>query len=117
MTDFPKEVPYKIRLISPLLRAPGVSYFSGKDISEFYQQYIKMCENYKIKNKIQRVTRYIDSQYADYMKTMEEYNTSDWETLKKILQKKFKKDDRAQIINIITYLKGLNKIVREARDV
>ncbi len=58
----------------------------------------------------------MDSQYADYVKIIKKYNTGDWEILK-ILLKKFKKNDRVQIINIITYLKILNKIVREARDV
>ncbi len=34
-----------------------------------------------------------------------------------MLLKEFKKNDRAQIINIITYLKTLNKIMRETWDV
>jgi len=53
----------------------------------------------------------MNSQYANYMKIIEEYDTNNWEALRKILLKKFKKDDRAQIINIITYLKVLNKII------
>ncbi len=50
-----------------------------------------MCEDYRIENKVKRVTRYMDSQYADYMKTMEEYDTGDWEALRKMLLKEFKK--------------------------
>ncbi len=51
------------------------------------------------------------------MKIIKKYDTGDWEALRKILIKKFKKDNRAQIINIITYLKILSKIVREVRDI
>jgi len=72
-----------------------------------------MCENYKIKIKIQRVTRYIDSQHAGYIKIIKKYDTSDWEALMKMLLKEIKKDNRAQIINIITYLKVFNKTIRE----
>ena len=79
MTDFLRGVPYGIRLILLLLRVLGISY----------------------KNKVQRVTRYIDSQYVDYVKIMKEYDIGDWEVLRKMLLKEFKKDNRAQIINIM----------------
>ena len=46
-----------------------------------------MCEDYRIKNKVQRVTRYMDSQYADYIKIIKKYDTGDWEVLKKMLLK------------------------------
>ncbi len=61
--------------------------FSGKDISKFYLQCTEICENYKIKNKIQRVTRYMDSQYVDYIKIIKKYDIDDWEVLKNTTKK------------------------------
>ncbi len=84
-----------------------VSYFEEKNMTDFLERYEDFCDDYEL-NQIDRfckLSRYCNKIINDSIKTMIKYIDFNWQELKKMMKKKYKKDDTDQQLNSWIFLK------------
>jgi len=84
-----------------------VSYFEEKNMTDFLERYENFCNDYEL-NQIDwfhKLSRYCNKIVNDSIKTMIKYIDFNWQELKKIIKKKYKKDDTDQQLNSQIFLK------------
>ncbi len=89
------------------LETSRVSYFEEKNMTDFLERYEDFCDDYEL-NQIDwfcKLSRYCDKIIDDSIKTMIEYIDFNWQELKKMMKKKYKKDDTDQQLNSRIFLK------------
>ena len=67
--------------------------------------------------KVRRLPKYIKDNIGEYIKTLPKYEARDWEALKTLLKKKFKKGDNMQLMATKEYLKVLSLKKRDIQKV
>ncbi len=89
------------------LKTLRVSYFEEKNMIDFLERYEDFCDDYEL-NQIdwfRNLSRYCNKIINDSIKTMIKYINFNWQELKKIMKKKYEKDDTNQQLNSWIFLK------------
>ena len=90
-----------------LFKTSKVSYFEKKNMIDFLERYENFCNDYEL-NQIDwfcKLSRYYNKIIDDNIKIMIEYIDFNWQELKKMMKKKYKKDDIDQQLNSQIFLK------------
>ncbi len=93
----------------PLLGTPGVPYFSGANVSDFYTRYEAMAADYSLNTRdtLSCLPRYCELMIGDHICTMEEWINSDWDALKEALLEEYRKENSYQQKMSRKYLEAL----------
>ena len=89
------------------LETSRVSYFEEKNMIDFLERYKDFCDDYEL-NQIDwfcKLSRYCNKIIDDNIKIMIEYIDFNWQELKKMMKKKYKKDNINQQLNSQIFLK------------
>ncbi len=89
------------------LKTLKVSYFEEKNMTDFLERYEDFCDDYEL-NQIdwsRKLSKYCNKIIDDSIKTMIKYIDFNWQELKKMMKKKYKKDDTDQQLNSQIFLK------------
>ncbi len=89
------------------LETSKVSYFEEKNMTDFLERYEDFCDDYELNqiNQFCKLLRYCNKIIDDNIKIMIEYIDFNWQELKKMMKKKYKKDDTDQQLNSRIFLK------------
>ncbi len=84
-----------------------VSYFEEKNMTDFLERYEDFCDDYELNqiDRFRKLSKYCDKIINDSIKTMIEYIDFNWQELKKMMKKKYEKDDTDQQLNSWIFLK------------
>jgi len=90
-----------------LLETSKVLYFEEKNMTDFLERYEDFCDDYKLNqiNWFCKLSKYCNKIIDDSIKTMIEYIDFNWQELKKMMKKKYKKNDTDQQLNSWIFLK------------
>ncbi len=93
----------------PLPGTPGILYFSGVNISDFYTWYKAMATDYNLNTRdtLSHLPHYCELTISDYIHMMEKWINSDWDALKEALLKEYQKEDSYQQKMFCKYFKTL----------
>ncbi len=89
------------------LETSKVLYFEEKNMTDFLERYEDFCDDYEL-NQIDRfckLSRYCNKIIDNSIKTMIKYINFNWQELKKMIKKKYEKDDTDQQLNSRIFLK------------
>ncbi len=89
------------------LETSTVSYFEEKNMIDFLERYEDFCDDYELNqiDRFRKLSRYCNKIIDDNIKIMIKYIDFNWQKLKKIMKKKYKKDDTDQQLNSWIFLK------------
>jgi len=84
-----------------------ISYFKEKNMTDFLERYEDFCDDYELNQSdwFCKLSRYCNKIIDDNIKIMIEYIDFNWQELKKMIKKKYKKDDINQQLNSWIFLK------------
>ncbi len=90
-----------------LLKTSKVSYFKEKNMIDFLERYENFCDDYELNqiDRFRKLLRYCNKIIDDSIKIMIKYIDFNWQELKKMMKKKYKKDDTDQQLNSWIFLK------------
>jgi len=97
----------KYLILMSSLETSKVLYFEEKNMTDFLERYEDFCDDYEL-NQIDwfcKLSRYCNKITDDNIKTMIEYIDFNWQVLKKMMKKKYEKDDIDQQLNSWIFLK------------
>ena len=91
----------------PLLYQQGASYFHGKDVTKFLNQWETLTFEWNDEKKIKKMIAYCDKVPSRYIQSLPSYEQNDWAEFRKELLVDYEKEDREQQRNTETYLQKL----------
>jgi hypothetical protein len=102
----------------PIPGTQGVSFFSGRNVTEFLERYEDICDDARIieADRIRRLPRYCDQIHAQIVKEMQGYVDKDWKKLADQLKEEFRSDDAFQVMTSMAYLQELKDKKRTMDD-
>jgi gag-polyprotein putative aspartyl protease len=87
----------------------GAPHFIGANVTEFLRRYSATCKDHglDVQEKIQRLPDYCELTIGQYIRTIPEWVSRDWDGLKKELLSEFRQDDTYQQMMSRKYLEAL----------
>ncbi len=84
-----------------------VLYFEEKNMTDFLERYEDFCNDYELNqiNWFRKLLKYCNKIINDSIKIIIKYINFNWQELKKMMKKKYKKDDIDQQLNSWIFLK------------
>ena len=105
------------KLVSVLIEMPvfeiqRISVFDDKNVTDFLNIYEKLSRKYVVskKQQIKKLHRYCEFEIGQYIRNI--IVDEDWKIVRTIFKQKFKKQNFAQHIIILTYLEILKDIFK-----
>ena len=101
----------------PLPSAPGSPCFNGRNISDFLEQFLDLCRDYKLMDmqRIAKLPHYCEIHIAKLIKTMRTWREGNWDELLKTLRENYKPGDLTQKYHSRRFLEAF-KNERRAKD-
>ena len=95
-----------------------VSYFQEQNVSDFLDRFDFMCENYELFeiDRIKRLSWYCEKIIDEYLRMLIEFNDEFWQKIKKVLRKKYEKQDVNQQMNTKKFFEALIRKFRIERN-
>src|SRR5215212_2101977 len=95
----------------PMPGTPGAPFFDGRDITEFLERFEDMCSEYYIdkESQVVRLPKYCETSIGRYVRTMQAYQSKDWEELKAALAKDYRHTDSLRQLYTRQCLEALKK--------
>ena len=95
-----------------------ILYFQNQSVSNFLNRFDFMCENYEFFEieRIKRLSWYCEKIINEYLQMFTEFNDEFWQKIKKILRKKYEKQNVNQQINTKEFFEALIRKFRIERN-
>ncbi len=106
-------LPFLLSYLLIVMPYPGslcIPFFEGTNISDFLDQYSRMCSNYRIseKEKIRRLPGYCEMFTGKYIETLIGTSGTTWSTLRKVLREEYRDQYLSQKMNSRHFLEIYN---------
>ena len=94
------------------------SYFQDQNVSNFLNRFDFMCENYELFeiDRIKRLSWYCEKIINEYLRMFIEFNDEFWQKIKKILRKKYEKQNVNQQMNTKEFFEILIRKFRTKKN-
>ena len=95
-----------------------ISYFQNQNVSNFLNRFDFMCENYEFFeiDRIKRLSWYCEKIIDEYLRMFTEFNDEFWQKIKKVLRKKYEKQNVNQQMNTKEFFETLIRKFRTERN-
>ena len=96
----------------------GSPMFEGANVTEFLERYEDLCSDYRVSDddKLTRLPRYCIQPIAETIKSLKEWKSRDYTTLKKALRTEYRNDDTQQLLYSVPFLENYKNIARTEKD-
>ena len=95
----------------PAPQSPGIPHFTGQNVSQFIEQYERLCAQHHVmgKERLQNLPEYCDYWIGIWIRSLLEFTASDWTELIKKLRAEYRGSDHFRQLETVEFLEAYVK--------